>query len=150
VIPSLVKQALQGANMTVYGDGSQSRCFTHVNDAVGALIALAENIEANGEVYNIGSMEEISILALARKIKEITASDSRIILVPYEEAYKEGFEDMMRRVPDLTKIFQTIGYRPSMDLDRILLSTIKYHVEQSGLAEKNGHRKVAGAIAAEI
>src|SRR5215472_609277 len=134
VIPSLVKQALRGDDMTVYGDGSQSRCFTHVSDAVGALIALAESSEANGEVYNIGSTEEISILDLARKIKEIAASDSRIVLIPYEMAYKDGFEDMMRRVPDLTKISAAVGYRPSMNLNEILLSTIKYHVDQSGLA----------------
>jgi UDP-glucose 4-epimerase len=147
VIPSLVKQALRGDDMTVYGDGSQSRCFTHVSDAVGALIALAESSEANGEVYNIGSTEEISILDLARKIKEIAASDSRIVLIPYEMAYKDGFEDMMRRVPDLTKISAAVGYRPSMNLNEILLSTIKYHVDQSGLALRNGHRKVAGAAA---
>src|SRR5215471_5879603 len=143
VIPCLVKQALEGIDMTVYGDGSQSRCFAHVNDAVGALIALAESPEANGDVYNIGSTEEISILNLAHKIKTMAASDSRIVLVPYAKAYKDGFEDMMRRVPDLSKISNAIGYRPSMNLDQVLLSTIKYHVEQSGLATKNGHRKVA-------
>src|SRR5215470_6117102 len=104
VIPSLVKQALCGSDMTVYGDGSQSRCFAHVNDAVGALIALAESPEANGEVYNIGSTEEVSILNLAYKIKNMVASDSQIVLVPYAKAYKDGFEDMMRRVPDLSKI----------------------------------------------
>ncbi len=147
VIPCLVKQALSGNDMTVYGDGSQSRCFTHVNDAVGALIGLAENLDANGEVYNIGSTEEISILDLAHKIKEMAASESRIILVPYEQAYKEGFEDMMRRVPDLTKINRTIGYRPSMNLEEILLSTIHYHVAESGLTLKNGHRRAAGAMA---
>jgi UDP-glucose 4-epimerase len=150
VIPSLVKQALGGEDMTVYGTGTQSRCFTHVNDAVCALIALAENAEANGEVYNIGSTEEISILDLARKIKEMTASESRIVLVPYERAYREGFEDMMRRVPDLTKIQRTIGYSPSLDLDEILMSTIKYHVEESGFALKNGHRKAASAVAGEF
>lgn len=147
VIPSLVKQALRGSDMTVYGDGLQSRCFTHVNDAVGALISLAESSEANGEVFNIGSTEEISILELAQKIKNMTASESHIVLVPYAKAYKEGFEDMMRRVPDLSKISSAIDYHPSMNLDEILLSTIKYHVEQSGLALKNGHRKVAGAAA---
>jgi UDP-glucose 4-epimerase len=147
VIPSLVKQALRGDDMTVYGDGSQSRCFTYVTDAVGALIALAESSEANGEVYNVGSTEEISIFDLACKIKEMAASESRIILIPYEKAYKDGFEDMMRRVPDLTKISEAVGYRPSMNLNEILLSTIKYHVDQSGLAFRNGHRKVAGAAA---
>ncbi len=147
VIPSLVKQALNGEDMTVFGDGSQSRCFTHVKDAVGALIALAENTEANGEVYNIGSTEEISILDLAHKIKKMAASDSEVVLIPYEKAYKDGFEDMMRRVPDLTKINRAIGYRPSMDLEEILQSTIQYHMEESGFALKNGHRKAAGTVA---
>jgi UDP-glucose 4-epimerase len=147
VIPSLVKQALSGSEMTVYGDGSQCRCFTHVTDAVGALIALAESPEANGEVYNIGSIEEIAILDLAHRIKTMTASESPIVLVPYEKAYKDGFEDMMRRVPDLSKIQDAVGYRPSMNLDEILLSTIKYHVEESSFATHNGHRKVAGAAA---
>ncbi len=147
VIPSLVKQALNGEKMTVYGDGSQSRCFTHVKDAVDALIALAESTEANGEVYNIGSTEEISILDLAHKIKKMAGSDSEIVLVPYEKAYKDGFEDMMRRVPDLSKINLAIGYRPSMDLDEILLSTIQYHAQHSGFELKNGHHKAAGAVA---
>src|SRR5262249_31511183 len=111
VIPSLIKQALTGADMTVFGDGSQKRCFAHVNDAVSALIALAESPEANGEVYNVGSVEEISILELAEKIRDMTASESRIVLVPYEKAYNDGFEDMMRRVPDLTKTNRAIGYR---------------------------------------
>lgn len=147
VIPSLVRQALRGDEMTVYGDGSQSRCFTHVNDAVGALIALAETPEANGEVYNVGSTEEISILQLAHKIKEMAASKSKIVLVPYEKAYKDGFEDMMRRVPDLTKIEETIGYHPSMDLEEILLNTIQYHLDEPDFALRNGHHRTAGAMA---
>jgi UDP-glucose 4-epimerase len=147
VIPSLVKQALQGEEMTVYGDGSQSRCFTHVNDAVGALIALAEKPETNGEVYNVGSTEEISILQLARRIREMAASQSEIVMIPYEKAYKDGFEDMMRRVPDLTKVEEAIGYRPSMNLDEILLNTIKYHLEEPDFAHKNGHHRTAGAMA---
>jgi UDP-glucose 4-epimerase len=147
VVPSLVKQALSGSEMTVYGDGSQSRCFTHVSDAVGALIALAESPEANGEVYNIGSTEEIAILDLAYRIKTMAASESPVVFVPYEKAYKDGFEDMMRRVPDLNKIHEAVGYRPLMSLDEILLSTIKYHVEESSFATQNGHHKVAGAAA---
>ncbi|HLW53818.1 MAG TPA: GDP-mannose 4,6-dehydratase [Candidatus Angelobacter sp.] len=147
VIPSLVRQALRGDDMTVFGDGTQSRCFTHVNDAVGALIALAESSETNGEVYNIGSTEEIAILQLAVKIKEMTGSKSKIILVPYEKAYKDGFEDMMRRVPDLAKLEQAIGYRPSMNLDEILASTIRYHVEEPDFAVRNGHHHTAGAMA---
>jgi len=150
VIPNLVKQAISGREMTVFGDGSQSRCFTHVNDAVGALIALADSSATNGEVYNIGSTEEISILDLAHKIKKMTGSDSQIILVPYEKAYKDGFEDMMRRVPDLLKIERAIGYRPSMDLDEILVGTIQYHLEETELPHRNGHRKTAGVVATRV
>lgn len=150
VIPNLVKQALSGNEMTVFGDGTQCRCFTHVNDAVCALIALADTSATNGEVYNIGSTEEISILDLAHKIKKMTGSDSRIVLVPYERAYKDGFEDMMRRLPDLTKIGRAIGYRPSMDLDEILLGTIHYHLDEMGLTHRNGHRKATGVVATRV
>ena len=147
VIPSLVRQALSGEEMTVFGDGTQSRCFTHVKDAVGALIALAESDEVNGEVYNIGSTEEISIMKLASRIKEMTRSKSKIVLIPYEKAYKDGFEDMMRRVPDLTKLEDAIGYRPSMNLDEILVNTIRYHMAEPDFARKNGHLHTAGAMA---
>lgn len=124
VIPNFVRQALHGDDITVYGDGSQSRCFTHVADAVGALIKLAEHPQAVGEVFNIGSTQEVTILELAEGIREMTRSDSRIVLVPYHEAYEEGFEDMMRRVPDLTKINRLIGYEPSYTLDEILSSVV--------------------------
>lgn len=130
VIPSLIKQALAGLDITVYGDGSQTRCFTHVHDAIGALVALAEHADANGEVYNIGSAEEISVLALAEKIKKHTDSPSKIVFIPYSQAYEEGFEDMMRRVPDLTKIEQLVGYRPRIPLEQILIDTIRYHRHQ--------------------
>jgi UDP-glucose 4-epimerase len=150
VIPNLVKQALSGKDITVFGDGSQSRCFTHVSDAVGALVALADSSATNGEVYNIGSTEEISILDLAHKIKKMTGSDSRIVLVPYEKAYKNGFEDMMRRVPDLSKIERAIGYLPSMDLDEILVGTIQYHLEETELPHRNGHRRAAGVVATRV
>jgi UDP-glucose 4-epimerase len=125
VIPNLVTQALAGQDMTVFGDGLQSRCFTHVNDSVDAIIKIAEHPDANGEVYNIGSPHEITILDLARRIKALTHSDSRIVFVPYELAYEEGFEDMMRRVPDLTKANRLIGYRPKFELDEILHSIIQ-------------------------
>ena len=125
VIPSLVTQALTGENITVFGDGSQSRCFTHVDDAVGAIIKVADHREANGEVFNVGSQQEITILDLARRIKDLTASDSKIVFIPYEEAYEEGFEDMMRRVPDLTRINRLIGYKPKVQLDEILRSVIE-------------------------
>jgi UDP-glucose 4-epimerase len=140
VIPSLIKQALAGIEMTVHGDGTQTRCFTYISDAVSALIALAEHPATNGEVYNIGSSEEVSILALAHKIRELTSSQSKIIYVPYEQAYEEGFEDMMRRVPDLTKINHLIGYAPTTSLDDILLNTIRHHAQQL-VTVKNGHKK---------
>ena len=124
VIPNFVRQALQGDDITVFGDGTQSRCFTHVADVVGALTKLAEHPAAIGEVYNIGSTQEVSIMELAELIRTLTHSESRIVTVPYNEAYEEGFEDMMRRVPDLTKVNKLIGYAPSYKLEEILSSVI--------------------------
>jgi UDP-glucose 4-epimerase len=126
VIPNFVRQALAGEDITVYGDGSQSRCFTHVSDVVGALIRLIESRQAVGEVYNIGSDREVTILELAEKVKSLTGSDSSIVFTPYDQAYEEGFEDMLRRVPDLSKIHKLIEYRPTVDLDEILESVIDY------------------------
>lgn len=126
VIPNFVRQALAGEDITVYGDGSQSRCFNHVADTVGAILGLAESQQAVGEVYNIGNSREITILQLAEKIKEMTGSKSEIKLIPYEEAYEEGFEDMMRRVPDISKINALIGYEPKITLDEILSDVIQY------------------------
>jgi UDP-glucose 4-epimerase len=136
VIPSLVRQALTGQDVTVFGDGSQRRCFTHVSDAVGALVGLAENPDAVGEVYNIGSDREITILELAERIIHMTGSDSRLVFVPYEQAYEEGFEDMMRRVPDISKIRNLIGFQPRITLDEILESVIEY--ERSKLSAHAG------------
>jgi UDP-glucose 4-epimerase len=126
VIPNFVRQALSGEEITVFGDGTQSRCFTHVSDAVGALIGLAEHPRAVGEVYNVGSDQEVSIKELAERVKHLTGSSSRIIFVPYDEAYEEGFEDMMRRVPDISKVHELIGYVPRVTLDEILKSVIDY------------------------
>ncbi len=126
VIPSFVRQALRGDDITVYGDGSQSRCFTHVNDVVGALMNLIEHPQAVGDVYNIGSTQEVSILQVAERIKELTDSDSPITFLPYEKAYEEGFEDMLRRVPDITKIHNLTGYQPTFRLDEILMSVVDY------------------------
>lgn len=120
VIPNFVRQALAGAPMTVFGDGTQRRAFGYVGDVVGALIKLADEPKCVGEVFNIGNTEEISILDLARRIKTLTGSASEIVLVPYDEAYEEGFEDMPRRVPDLTKIHRLVGYAPTVGLDEIL------------------------------
>jgi UDP-glucose 4-epimerase len=124
VIPSLVKQALTGQPLTVFGDGQQSRCFCHVEDTVDALLRLLDNRRAIGSVFNVGSTEEITILELAKAIVEKTGSRSEIQLVPYDEAYQEGFEDMRRRVPDTSKIEALTGWRSRHSLKDILTDTI--------------------------
>ncbi len=126
VIPSFVKQALSGRPITVFGDGTQSRSFTYVGDVVRALVALVEHPGAIGKVFNIGNGEEITIRGLAEKIKAMTASTSEIVTIPYEQAYEAGFEDMPRRVPDITRINALIGYRPTVDLDEILATVIEF------------------------
>ncbi|HEV2915770.1 MAG TPA: GDP-mannose 4,6-dehydratase [Pyrinomonadaceae bacterium] len=128
VIPTFVKQALAGRPITVYGDGSQTRCFGYVKDVVGALIKLMEHEGSIGEVFNIGSNEEVSILELANRVRELTGSASEIVMVPYAEAYEEGFEDMPRRVPDISKIGALVGFQPQMKLDGILKSVIDYEL----------------------
>lgn len=127
VIPRFVKQALSGEPITVYGDGTQSRCFTYVMDVVSALVLLMESGKSAGEVFNLGSREEISIFDLARLIKEKVSSKSDIVLVPYEQAYEKGFDDLMRRVPDISKINRVIGYEPKYTLSEILDEVIKYY-----------------------
>jgi UDP-glucose 4-epimerase len=126
VVPSLVRQALDGEPLTVFGDGFQTRCFADVRDVVGALAGLAEHPRAVGNVFNVGNDQEVSILDLARRIVELTGSPSPIRFVPYDEAYEDGFEDMMRRVPDLTKIRKLLGYAPRYDLDTTLGSVIQH------------------------
>ncbi len=120
VVPRFVGQALAGEPITVYGDGSQSRCFCDVSDTVRALEALLDHEEAPGKVFNVGSTEEISILDLARRVKAMLNSDSPIQFIPYERAYAPGFEDMQRRVPDTTRIQALTGWRPLLHLDEIL------------------------------
>ena len=124
VIPTFVRQALAGEDITVYGDGNQSRCFAHVQDVVGALLALRSCPEAYGQVINIGNDAEITIAQLAAKVRSLSGSTSKITLIPYDQAYGEGFDDMMRRVPELTRIKKLIGYQPQCDLDRIILDVI--------------------------
>ncbi|MDA8295338.1 MAG: GDP-mannose 4,6-dehydratase [Actinomycetota bacterium] len=137
VIPRLVRQALAGEDLTVYGDGSQTRCFCHVSDAVEALIGLLDEPRAEGDVFNVGSSEEISIGELASRIIERTESSSRIVHVPYDVAYESGFEDMARRVPDTTKINQLIGWTPKRNLDDILDDVIaEVRAEQAGDATR--------------
>jgi UDP-glucose 4-epimerase len=120
VVPNFVRQALTGDPITVFGDGTQSRSFTYVGDAVGALMKLMVHPEAVGQVFNIGNTEEVSILELAERIKAATGSSSRIVKIPYDQAYEAGFEDMPRRVPDLSKIEAAIGYVPQFGLDEII------------------------------
>lgn len=127
VIPRFVSQALKNQDITVYGTGKQSRCFLHVRDTVLALIALANESKAVGEVFNVGSQEEITIEMLAKEVIRLTKSRSRIIHISYEEAYEQGFEDMQRRVPDINKISKLIGFKPRFGLEEIIKDVIKYH-----------------------
>jgi len=126
VIPNFVRQALAGEPITVFGDGTQRRAFTHVADVVGALLKLIAEPKAIGQVVNIGNIEETTILNLAERIREMTGSTSIIKLIPYDEAYESGFEDMPRRVPALAKIEGLIGYKPVNTLDDILEQVIDY------------------------
>jgi UDP-glucose 4-epimerase len=126
VIPRLVQKALAGQPLTVYGDGSQSRCFCNVRDTVRAVGALAVEPQAVGEIFNIGSQAEITILALAERVKARTGAAVPITLVPYEQAYEKGFEDMQRRVPSIAKIKAAIGWEPTISLDQTLDEVIAY------------------------
>ena len=126
VVPRFVSSALEGAPLIVYGDGTQTRCFTYIYDVVRAMITLAEHPDAVGKIFNIGSDEEISIENLAKKIIRLTNSSSVIKYIPYEEVYGEGFEDMKRRVPDISKINQFVGWKPEVKLDEILMRMIAY------------------------
>jgi UDP-glucose 4-epimerase len=126
VIPNLVAQALRGDDMTVFGTGRQTRCFAQVSEVVVAMADLLECKPSWGQVVNIGSDEEVSILQLAKRIKAMTRSRSKIVLVPYEKAYEAGFEDMERRVPNLSRARKLVGYRPKATLDDILKSVIEH------------------------
>ena len=127
VLPTFVDQALNGRPITVFGDGTQSRSFTDVSDAVWALTRLAECEEAVGEVFNLGNGAEATIEELARKVKAMTGSSSEIVHIPYERAYEEGFEDMPRRVPDISKLKRYIGYEPQVQLDEMIENVIEYY-----------------------
>ena len=126
VVPRFIEQALTNKRITVYGTGKQTRCFIHVEDVVKTLIKLAEEPKAVGEVFNIGSQEEVSIEQLAKEIIRITKSKSKIEYIPYEKAYEEGFEDMQRRVPDTTKINKLIGFKPTYSLAEIIKDIVMY------------------------
>jgi len=134
VIPNMVQRALAGEPIQVYGDGLQTRCFSAVSDVVRGTLLLADSREAEGHVFNVGNDEEISVGELARRIKRMCQSDSPIELVSYEKAYGGSFEDMRRRVPDLTKIRRFVGYRPQVSLDLLLERTIRHHCDRAGIA----------------
>ncbi len=127
VIPNFVAQALAGRPITVYGDGKQQRCFCHVSDVVRGMADLMERDDVYGEVFNIGSEDEVAIIELANRVREVTASSSEIELVPYDEAYEAGFEDMLRRIPDTTRIRERIGWEATISLDQILADVIEEH-----------------------
>jgi UDP-glucose 4-epimerase len=127
VLPTFVSQALTNRPITVFGDGRQSRSFTYIGDVVGALIKLAECEEAVGEVFNVGNGVELTIEELARKVRDITESASEIVYVPYEQAYEAGFEDMPRRVPDISKVKRYIGYEPQVQLDEMIEKVVEYY-----------------------
>jgi UDP-glucose 4-epimerase len=125
VVPTLVRQALEGKPLTVFGNGQQTRCFAHVADVVKSLLLLMDHPNSAGEVFNIGSTQEISITGLAERIRVLTGTGSEIVYLPYEDAYEDGFEDMPRRVPDTSKAQRTIGFTPSTSLDEILRDVIR-------------------------
>jgi UDP-glucose 4-epimerase len=127
VVPRFVKQALLGGPMTVYGDGGQSRCFASVFDVIDGIMGLHDSDAVLGRVFNVGNDEEVKIIDLAKRVKELTGSSSPIEFVPYDKAYVRGFEDMMRRVPDLSRIRETIGYQPRVTLSEIIKSVIDYY-----------------------
>jgi len=126
VIPRMVQKALAGQPIPVHGDGNQTRCFCNVKDAVRAVLALAHEPNAIGEIFNIGSQEEVTIRQLAERVKARTASTSEIVYIPYEQAYEKGFEDMYRRVPSIEKIRAAVGWQPTLSLDQTLDEVIAY------------------------
>jgi UDP-glucose 4-epimerase len=131
VAPRFVRQALAGEPLTVYGSGQQSRCFADVADVVWAVLRLAEHPGAVGQVFNLGNTEEVTILELAQRVLALTGSRSEIVMVPYEQAYEPGFEDMQRRVPDIRRAAALIGYRPRYGLDDTLRRIIAHFQAQS-------------------
>jgi UDP-glucose 4-epimerase len=126
VLPRFVRAALRDVPLRVYGDGQQTRCFCYVGDTVRALIALLDHPEAIGRIFNVGNPQEVSILELAQRVVRLANSSSPIVLVPYEHAYEAGFEDMRRRVPDISRLTALTGFRPTLDLDDIIRTVIEY------------------------
>ena len=130
VVPNFVRQALAGQPITVFGDGQQSRSFTYVGDVVRAMVALIDEPRAVGQVFNIGNGYEITISDLAERIRALAGSQSEIVRIPYDQAYEAGFEDMPRRVPDISKIKALVGYAPTVELDEILTRVIEHFRQQ--------------------
>ncbi|MBD3161331.1 MAG: NAD-dependent epimerase/dehydratase family protein, partial [Candidatus Eisenbacteria bacterium] len=133
VLPAFLQQAISGRPLTVYGDGRQTRCFSYVGDVVRGVLALSRATSARGEVFNIGCDEEISILDLARRVRDLCGSRSEIRMVPYRQAYGDGFEEVPRRVPDLAKIRRWIDYRPEVGTTRLLEITRDWVRERQAL-----------------
>lgn len=135
VVPNLVGQALRGEPLTVYGDGLQTRCFSFVGDVVPAMVRIEENSASRGQAFNLGGSFEVSILDLARRIIEVTGSDSEVRLVPYSEAYGEGYEDMRRRVPNNTKSRELVGFDPATTLDQIITKVAGFQRSASSVGD---------------
>ena len=135
VVPRFVQAAVRGEPITIYGDGRQSRCFCHVSDVVRALVELPRQPQAAGQIFNIGSTEEVSIRELAERVKKLSASQSELRCLPYEEAYAKGFEDMRRRVPSIAKIRQLIDWEPTKNLDEILRLVIAEQCNSIAMAK---------------
>ena len=138
VIPNMIHRALRGEPIQVFGDGLQTRCFSAVSDVVRGVMMLSENPAAVGEVFNIGTSEEVTVLELAQRVRQLCQSNSQIQFVPYDEVYGNSFEDMRRRVPDLSKIRRVTGYRPEISLDQLLKLTIGHVREQVSLPQRAG------------
>jgi len=127
VLPRFISAALSGEDLVVYGDGKQSRCFTHINDAIAAILKVSDSQAAIGEVFNIGNDQEISINELAKLVISRTASKSSIVSKSYQDAYGSGFEDLVRRVPDITKIKRVLGWAPNLGLNEIISDIVAFN-----------------------
>jgi UDP-glucose 4-epimerase len=138
VVPRLVRQAIAGDDMTVYGDGTQVRCFLHVDDAVAAIIALSEHEQTTGRAFNVGNPAPITVLGLAERIIQRAGSTSRITLIPYGEAYDDGFEELGERVPDITSLQALVDWKPRRDLDATLDDVIRFERAELALDAEAG------------
>ena len=137
VLPNFARQAVRGEPITVYGSGDQSRCFGHVRDSVEAMLRLIETPAAVGEVFNVGSTEETTIRELAERVRDAAGSTSEIVTIPYSEAYAAGFEDMLRRVPDVGKLVRVTGFRPTTTLSAIIDDVIADQRSRPGEAPRS-------------